>query len=180
MANDAKSRMTAVVEALRRDLATLGGRAHPSLLDPVRVDAYGSPTSLPQVASVSAPEPRLLAVQVWDRNLVGAVEKAILKANLGLTPSVDGQTVRLRLPIMSEERRREIVRTAKARAEEARVKVRGIRRDAIDRLKRLQADGRMKESTVNGETRRIQEQTDEHVAQIDALLKAREAEIMAV
>ena len=137
--SDVKRRMQGAISALKHDLGSLRtGRASPSLLDPITVDAYGSAMPMSQVATVSVPEPRLLSVQVWDRSMVAAVEKAIRDSDLGLNPQTEGQTIRLRIPEMTEQRRKEMVKVAHKYAEEARVAVRHVRRDGLDLLKKLE------------------------------------------
>ena len=139
---DLQRRMHGAVEALRHDLGGLRtGRASPSLLDPIQVDAYGALMPITQVATVSVPEPRLLSVQVWDRSMVSAVERAIRDSDLGLNPLTEGQTIRLRIPEMNEQRRKEMVKVAHKYAEEAKVAVRHVRRDGLDLLKKLEKDG---------------------------------------
>src|SRR3712207_2993569 len=141
---DVKRRMQGAVNALKHDLGSLRtGRASPNLLDPIQVDAYGATMPISQVATVSVPEPRLLSVQVWDRGTVSAVEKAIRDSDLGLNPLTEGQTIRLRIPEMSEQRRKEMVKVAHKYAEEAKIAVRHVRRDGLEVLKKLEKDGVM-------------------------------------
>jgi ribosome recycling factor len=140
--SDIKRRMQGAINALKHDLGSLRtGRATPSLVEPIQVDAYGAVMPLAQVATISVPEPRLLSVQVWDRGMVAAVEKAIRQSDLGLNPQTEGQTIRLRIPEMNEQRRKEMVKVAHKYAEEARVAVRHVRRDGLDLLKKLEKDG---------------------------------------
>ncbi len=178
---DIRKRMDGAVEVLRRELAGLrAGRASTSLLEPVVVEAYGTEMPLNQVATVSAPEPRLLTVQVWDRGLVKAVEKAIRNAGLGLNPMTDGNLVRVPLPELSEERRQELVRVAHKYAEQARVAVRNVRRDAIDTLRRMLRDGEISEDEFHRLQERVQKLTDEHVGAINRLLEQKERDILTV
>ena len=143
---DVKRRMQGALSALKHDLGSLRtGRASPNLLDPISIEAYGQTMPLTQVATVSVPEPRLLSVSVWDRGMVHAVEKAIRDSDLGLNPLTEGQTIRLRIPEMNEQRRKEMVKVAHKYAEEARIAVRHVRRDGIDLLKKLKKDGAMSE-----------------------------------
>jgi ribosome recycling factor len=179
--NDIKRRMQGAVSALKHDLSTLRtGRASPNLLDPLQVEAYGAMMPVNQVATVSVPEPRLLSVQVWDRGMVHAVEKAIRDSDLGLNPLTEGQTIRLRIPEMTEQRRKEMVKVAHKYAEEARIAVRHVRRDGIDLLKKLKKDGAMSEDDERRQEEQVQKATDQMVAEIDSVLAAKEKEIMHV
>jgi ribosome recycling factor len=178
---DVKRRMDGAIEALKREFAGLRtGRASAGLLDPVRVDAYGASVPLSQVGTVGVPEPRLLTVQVWDRSMVGAVERAIRDSDLGLNPSSDGQLVRVPIPELSEERRRELVKVAGRYAEQAKVAVRNVRRDAMDVLKRMEKDGEIGQDVHKNRADQIQKLTDAHVKDIDATTAAKEKEIMQV
>jgi ribosome recycling factor len=176
-----KRRMQGAVNALKHDLGSLRtGRASASLLDPIHVDAYGSPMPINQVATVSVPEPRLLSVQVWDRTMVHAVEKAIRDSDLGLNPLTEGQTIRLRIPEMNEQRRKEMAKVAHKYAEEARIAIRHVRRDGIDLLKKLKKDGLMSEDDERRQEEQVQKATDQSVGEADALLASKEKEIMQV
>jgi ribosome recycling factor len=178
---DVKRRMQGAISALKHDLNSLRtGRASPSLLDPLQVDAYGSAMSMNQVATVSVPEPRLLSVQVWDRGMVAAVEKAIRESDLGLNPQTEGQVIRLRIPEMNEQRRKEMVKVAHKYAEEARIAVRHVRRDGLDLLKRLEKDGAIGQDDEKRQAAEVQKATDQAVADIDAALASKEKEIMQV
>ncbi|HEX2556592.1 MAG TPA: ribosome recycling factor [Microvirga sp.] len=178
---DVKRRMQGAINALKHDLNSLRtGRASPSLLDPLQVDAYGSAMSMNQVATVSVPEPRLLSVQVWDRGMVAAVEKAIRESDLGLNPQTEGQVIRLRIPEMNEQRRKEMVKVAHKYAEEARIAVRHVRRDGLDLLKRLEKDGSISQDDEKRQADLVQKATDQSVAEIDAALASKEKEIMQV
>jgi ribosome recycling factor len=176
---DIERRMTGAVEALKSDLSGLRtGRANTSLLDPVVAEVYGSMMPLSQVATVSAPEPRMLSVQVWDKSNVSAVEKGIAKANLGLNPMTDGQTIRLPMPDLTEERRKDLAKLAGEYGEKAKVAVRNVRRDGMESLK---ADEKKKEISEDERKRledEVQKMTDKHVADIDAAVEKKEQEIL--
>jgi ribosome recycling factor len=175
-----KRRMQGAVTALRGELAGLRtGRASASLLDPIRVEAYGSSMPLNQVGSVSVPEPRMLSVQVWDRALVSAVDRAIREANLGLNPMTDGTLLRIPIPDLTADRRQELVKIAHKYAEAARVAVRHVRRDGHDILKKEKASG-MSEDQQRKLTDQVQKMTDDTIAEIDSLLATKEAEITQV
>jgi ribosome recycling factor len=176
-----KRRMHGALVVLKQELAGLRtGRASPHLLDPVQVDAYGTHMPLNQVATISVPEPRLLSVQVWDKSLVHAVEKAIINANLGLSPATEGQVLRLRIPELNQERRKELVKVAHKYAENARVAVRHVRRDGLDVLKRLEKDHKISEDDHKHQGDLVQKATDEAVSEVDQALAAKEKEIMTV
>lgn len=178
---DIRKRMDKAVEVFRHELAGLRtGRASTSLLEPIHVHAYGTEMPLNQVATVSAPEPRLLVVQVWDKGLVKAVEKAIRESDLGLNPMTEGNVIRVPLPELSEERRRELVKVAHRYAEQARVAVRNIRRDAMDTLKRLEREGEISQDEHRRLADQVQKLTDEHIAAIDRLLEQKEKDILQV
>ena len=179
--NDLKRRMQGALASLKQELSGLRtGRASTALLDHIQVEAYGSHMPLNQVATVSVPEPRLLNVQVWDRSQVHAVEKAISAANLGLTPSTEGQVLRLRIPELNEERRREIVKVAHKYAEAARVAVRHVRRDGLDLLKKLEKDHKISEDDHERQSGEVQKATDSAIAEVEKMLAAKEKEIMTV
>lgn len=179
--NDIKRRMTGAVNSLKSDLAGLRtGRASASLVEPIQVDAYGSNMPITQLATVSVPEPRLLSVQVWDRSTVSAVEKAIRESDLGLNPQTEGQVIRLRIPEMTEQRRKELVKVAHKYAEEARVAIRHVRRDGLDQLKKLEKDGAIGQDDEKRQADLVQKATDEHVAEVDSVLAGKEKEIMQV
>ena len=178
---DVKRRMQGAINAFKNDLGSLRtGRASPNLLDPIQVNAYGSAMPITQVATVNVPEPRLLSVQVWDRSMVSAVEKAIRESDLGLNPQTEGQVIRLRIPEMNEQRRKEMVKVAHKYAEEARIAVRHVRRDGLDLLKRLEKDSAISEDDGKRDAEQVQKATDQFVAEIDSLLVAKEKEIMHV
>ena len=178
---DLKRRMQGAVSVLKSELAGLRtGRASASLLDPIHVDAYGSQMPINQVATISVPEPRMLSVQVWDKSMVNAVDKAIREANLGLNPVVEGTLLRLPIPELNEERRREMVKIAHKYAEQARVAVRHVRRDGMERLKTLEKDGDIGQDDHHRLHDKVQKLTDEMIAEIDAVLESKESEIMQV
>ena len=176
---DLQRRMTGGVEALKHDLGGLRtGRASTALLDPVNVEVYGSHMPLNQVATVSAPEPRMLSVQVWDKSNVGPVEKAIRSAGLGLNPINDGQTLRLPIPDLTEERRKELAKLASQYAEKARIAVRIVRRDGMDNLKTDEKKNVFGEDERKRHETELQKMTDATVAEIDAASAAKEKEIL--
>jgi ribosome recycling factor len=176
-----KDRMQKSIASLRDELAGLRtGRASASLLEPVQVEAYGSKMPLNQVATVTVPESRMLSVQVWDRSLAGAVEKAIRNSGLGLNPSAEGVVIRVPLPDLNEERRRELTKVAHNYAEQARVAVRHIRRDGMDLLKKLEKDGHISQDDGRKFGEQVQQATDAAVADVDNVLAVKEQEIMQV
>jgi len=178
---DCKQRMGNSVDALKRELSKLrAGKATPALLEGIRVEAYGSQTPLNQVGSVGAPEPRLLVVQPWDKSLIGAIEKAIRASDLGLNPANDGVVVRVPIPALTEERRKELVKVAHGYAEDARVAVRNARRDANNALKKGHKDGDVTEDEEKRGHSRIQELTDQCIKEIDGILGAKEREILEI
>jgi len=177
--NEIKRRMHGASAALKTELSGLRtGRASAHLLDPVMVDAYGAQMPLQQCASVTIPEPRMIAVNVWDKSLVKAVEKGIVDSNLGLSPATEGQTIRLRIPELNQERRKELVKLAHKYAENARIAVRHVRRDAMDALKKLEKDHGKDE--IERFTAEIQKATDAGIVEIDQLLAGKEKEILTV
>jgi ribosome recycling factor len=176
-----ETRMRASIDALKRELSGLRtGRASANLLDPVQVMVYGSRMPLNQVATVSVPEPRMITVQVWDRSNVMAVDKAIREANLGLNPIMDGQILRLPIPSLTADRRQELVKLAHKYAEQAKVSIRNVRREAMDVLKKLEKDGKMSQDDHRGNSDKVQELTDRLIKEIDAILVTKEAEIQKV
>ncbi|HEY4263718.1 MAG TPA: ribosome recycling factor [Micropepsaceae bacterium] len=178
---DMRRRMKGAVATAKHEFAGLRtGRANPAILDPVTVEAYGSAMPLTQVGTVNVPEPRLLTVQVWDKSLAKAVDKAIRDAGLGLNPQLDGQLVRIPIPELNEERRRELAKLAHKYAEAARVAVRNVRRDGMDHLKRLEKEHAIGEDQHRQSSDELQKMTDENVHEIDAALTAKEQEIMHV
>ena len=178
---DVKRRMQATIQSYKHDLGGLRtGRASANMLDPINVDAYGAMMPLNQVATVTVPEPRLLSVQVWDRGLAMAVDKAIRESSLGLNPQTEGQVIRVRIPELNEQRRKEMVKVAHKYAEEARVAVRHVRRDGLDLLKKLEKDGKMSEDDAARQSDQVQKATDQSIVDIDQILGAKEKEIMQV
>ena len=179
--DELKSRMHKSVVALKDELAGLRtGRASPHLLEPVQVEAYGNKMPLNQLATVTVPEPRLLSVQVWDRSVATAVEKAIRNSGLGLNPVAEGQVIRVPLPELNEERRRELTKVAHNYAEQARVAVRHIRRDGMDLLKKLEKDGDIGQDDGRKLGEQVQQATDTAIAEVDGVLAVKEQEIMQV
>lgn len=178
---DVERRMHGAVETLQKELGGLRtGRAAPSLLEPIQVDAYGSPLPLPQVGTIGVPEARMLTVQVWDRSLVKAVEKAIRESDLGLNPSVDGQLVRIPIPALTQERRAELAKVAGRYAEETRIAVRNVRRHTLDEFKRAEKDGGLSKDEHRDYTHEIQLLTDKYVKKVDEVVDKKEQEIMQV
>ena len=176
-----EERMKKTVEALKREYASIrAGRATPALLDKVMVDYYGAPTPVNQVANVSVPEPRMITIQPWEKTMLGAIEKAILKSDLGLTPNSDGTTIRLSIPQLTNERRSEIAKTIHKKAEEAKVGVRNIRRDAIDAVKKLEKDKLITEDESKKAQDDMQKITDKYIKEIDSVMAVKEKEIMEV
>lgn len=178
---DIKRRMNGAIEVLHGELGGLRtGRASAALLEPITVDAYGSKMPINQVATVSVPDSRLIAVQVWDRGLVGAVDKAIRESGLGLNPATEGQVIRVPIPQLSEERRVELTKVAHKYAEQAKVAVRNVRRDGMDRLKRLEKDGDISQDEQRAWADDLQKMTDAAVSEIDKALATKEQEILQV
>lgn len=176
-----KDRMTKAIQAYTRELASIrAGRANASLLDRITVDYYGAPTPVNQLAGVSVPEARLLVIQPYDKSVLGEIEKAILKSDLGLTPTNDGNIIRLSIPQLTEERRKELVKVVKKEAEEAKVAIRNIRRDGNDDLKKLEKNGEITEDDQRGYSDDIQKLTDEYITKVDNLTKEKEKEILEV
>jgi ribosome recycling factor len=177
----ARAQMDRAIDAMRREFSAVRtGKASPVLLDTVRVDAYGSRMPLNQVATVSAPEPRMLVVQPFDKSLMSVVEKAIMAAELGLNPSNDGGVIRVPIPVLTEERRREMVRLLHKLAEEGRVAVRHARQEANKDIKRRQGEHEVSEDGARREMDEVQKLTDEYIHRVEQLLKAKEAEVMEV
>jgi ribosome recycling factor len=178
---DIEKRMDGAVEALRKEFAGLrAGRASAGLLDPVKVDAYGTLTPINQVGTIGTPEARMLSIQVWDRNLAGAVDKAIRNAGLGLNPVMEGAMIRIPIPPLNEERRAELAKTAGSYAEQARIAVRNVRRDGMDALKKAEKDGDMSEDEHKKLADRVQKATDSRIGEIDELLATKQEEITQV
>jgi ribosome recycling factor len=178
---DAERKMGRAVEAMERDFQTLRtGRASTSLVERLLVDYYGTQTPLNQLASISVPEPHQIVIQPWDRGVLGAIEKAIQKSDIGLMPNVDGTVVRLNIPPLTEERRKDIVRSVHKRMEEARVEVRNLRRDANDTLKKEERDGTLGTDESHRQLDQLQKITDRLIADVDRLGGAKELEVMEV
>lgn len=178
---DLKRRMDGAVDSLKKEFAGLRtGRASAALLDPIRVDAYGSPTPISQVGTVNVPEPRMVTIQVWDKNLAPGVEKAIRNSALGINPVVEGTLIRIPIPPLNEERRNELAKAAGSYAEQARVAVRNVRRDGMEQLKKAEKDGLVSEDEHKAESVNVQKLTDETIEAIDAALKHKQEEIMQV
>jgi ribosome recycling factor len=177
----AQEQMEKALDAIRREFNSVRtGKASPALLDTIRVDAYGSKMPLNQVASVNSPEPRLLLVTPWDKNLMGDIEKAIRSSELGLNPANDGNVIRVPVPALNEERRREMVKVLHRLAEEGRIAVRHARQEANRDIKRQQSDHELSEDDARREMDRIQKLTDEYIGKVDHLLAAKEEEVMEV
>lgn len=179
--NEAEEKMKKTLEVLRKDLQSVrAGRANPSLLDKIQVDYYGTPTALNTIANIAVPEPRLLTIQPWDKSAIKDIEKAILKSDLGLNPSNDGVVIRLTIPQLTAERRTEIVKTVRKKAEESRVAVRNIRREVIDDIKHLEKDKTASEDESKKAQEKAQKITDKFIKEIDEALEKKEKEIMEV
>jgi ribosome recycling factor len=179
--NDIRRRMQGAVQTLKHELGGLRtGRASSGMLEPVQVEAYGTHMPLNQLATITVPEPRLLSVQVWDRAMVHPVEKAIVNSNLGLSPSTEGQVIRLRVPELNQERRKEMVKVAHKYAEAARVAVRHVRRDALEQLKKMEKDGQISEDDHTRMSAEVQKATDQLVGEVDQTVAVKEKEIMTV
>ena len=178
--DDLERRMDGALGALRQEFLTLRtGRASASMLDPINVDAYGSLTPLNQVGTINVPEPRMITVNVWDKSMLNAVEKAIRESGLGINPVMDGTIIRLPIPELNEERRRELTKVAGTYAENARVAVRNVRRDGMDQIKKAKSDGMGEDDQKFWETA-VQELTDKGIAKIDESLESKQEEIMQV
>lgn len=176
-----EDRMIKAVDAARHDYTTIRtGRANPAILDQVTVDYYGTPMPVSQLATVSVPEPRQLLIAPWDKAAIPLIEKAILKSDLGLNPNTDGAGIRLIIPQLTEERRKEFIKTLHKKAEEHRVAVRNIRRDANEHLKTLEKEGQASEDEVKRAQEKIQKMTDKYIDQIEQITKAKEAELKDV
>jgi ribosome recycling factor len=179
--SNAKTKMEKAIGAYTRELASIrAGRANASLLDRISIDYYGSPTPINQVAGISVPEARLLVIQPYDKTVLGEIEKAILKSDLGLNPSNDGSIIRIAIPALTEERRKELVKIVKKEAEEAKIAVRNVRRDGNDDLKKLEKNGEITEDDLRGYADDIQKMTDGNITKIDEITKDKEKEILEV
>lgn len=178
---ETENKMEKVLEATKREFDKVRtGRARPSLVEGIRVDYYGTMTPLNQMAQISAPEPRLITIKPWDKSSIEPIQKALMKSDLGLNPNSDGEVVRLNIPQLTEERRKELTKIVKKKAEEEKVAIRNIRRDANDELKELENNGDISEDNMYRGMDNIQEITDEYIQNIDLLLEEKEEEIMEV
>ena len=178
---DAEKKMAKAIEVLEHDLATIRtGRASPALVDRLHVEYYGSEMPLNQIAGITAPEPRLLVIQPWDKSSISAIEKAIMKSELGLTPSNDGTVIRISLPQLTEERRRDLVRVVHRRVEDGRVAVRNVRREAHDDLRDLRKENMATEDDLKQGEQRLQRLTDRYIAEADQVGQRKEAEVLEV
>jgi ribosome recycling factor len=178
---DAKTHMQKAIEATRREFASLRtGRASPALLEHLRVEYYQTPTPINQLATITVPEPRLLVIQPWDKSIAKEIERAILKSELGLVPNSDGVLIRIPIPTLTEERRKDLVKIARRHGEEGRVAIRNVRREAKEMLERLEEDGDISEDDARRAQDRLQHLTDDMIAQLDRLLHGKEQEIMEV
>ncbi len=179
--SDASSRMGKTIETLKRDLATVRtGRATPALVDSIKVEYYGTPTPLKQIATISAPEARLLVIQPWDNSTIGEIKKAIQRSELGLNPSSDGNLIRLSIPPLSEERRKELVKVVHKKAEDGRVALRNIRRDALEMLRELEREKDISQDEQKRAQERLQEITDKFIAEAGKAAEAKEAELLEI
>ncbi|MBR2916030.1 MAG: ribosome recycling factor [Clostridia bacterium] len=178
---NAETKMDKAIVALNNDFAAIrAGRANPAILDKVTVEYYGTATPIAQVGTISVPEPRTIVIQPWDASILGDVEKAILKSDIGITPNNDGRCIRLNFPPLTEERRKELAKSISKRGEEAKVTIRGIRRDAIEGFKKQKKDGEITEDDLKGLENDIQKLTDKFVKEIDTIVANKEKEIMEV
>ncbi len=179
--NKAVDRMNGAIETIKKDFASIRtGRASISLLDGILVDYYGTPTSINQVASLGIPDPRQIAIQPWEQRLIPEIEKAILKSDLGLTPGNDGKTIRINIPPLTEERRKQLVKVVKKRAEEARVAIRNIRRDTNEEIKKAEKEKHLSEDDVKRLQEEIQKVTDSYISKVENILEHKEKEIMEI
>jgi ribosome recycling factor len=179
--SNTKEKMTKAIQAYTRELASIrAGRASASLLDRIHVDYYGAPTPVNQLAGISVPEARLLVIQPYDKTILGEIEKAILKSDLGINPTNDGTLIRIAIPQLTEERRKELVKVVKKESEEAKIAIRNVRRDANDDFKKLEKNGEITEDDQRGYSDDIQKLTDEHISKIDQITKDKEKEILEV
>jgi ribosome recycling factor len=178
---NAQEKMEKGIAAYTRELASIrAGRASSNILDRITVDYYGAPTPINQLAGVSAPEARMLVIQPYDKTVLGEIEKAILKSDLGLNPSNDGSIIRLNFPALTEERRRDLAKEVKKMSEDAKVAVRNVRRDANDELKKLEKNGEITEDDLRGYAEDVQKETDKYIVKVDEITKKKEQEIMEV
>lgn len=179
--HEAEEKMKKSLELLRKEYATLrAGRANPAILDKIQVEYYGTPTPLNQLANISAPEPRLLTIQPWDKSVIGQIEKAILKSDLGLNPSNDGNIIRIAIPQLTQERRVELVKVVRKKAEETKVSIRNVRRDTNDKIKSLEKSKVVSEDEAKKGQDDAQKMTDKYIKEVDRVLEVKEKEIMEV
>jgi len=178
---DGRTRMAKAIEALRHELASVRtGRASPGLVEHLRVDYYGTPTPLNQLATISTPDARLIVIQPYDRGAMGAIEKTILKSDLGLTPTNDGTVIRLSIPPLTEDRRRELAKHVRKRVEEARVAVRNVRRDCHDHIRKLEHDHTISQDDLHRSETELQKLTDEQIKEVDKVGEAKEQDLLAI
>ncbi len=178
---EASDRMDGALQALRRELNGIRtGRAHPSLIETLQVEYYGTPTPLNQLGSIHAPEARLLTVQVWDRSAVSSVEKAIRQSDLGLNPATEGQVIRLPIPALTEQRRKEMVKQVHTKAEDARVAIRNVRRQTMDQLRKAEKEEGLSKDETKRHEEELQKLTDQHVGRVDDEMKRKEADLLEV
>ena len=179
--NKLQQQMDKTIEALKHEFSTIrAGRANAQMLDKIRVDYYGTPTPINQVGSISVPEPRTLMINPWDKSAMKDIETAIRNSDLGLNPTNDGEVIRLNVPALTEERRKELCKQAKKASEDFKVRIRNERRDANDKLKKLEKEGEITEDDLKKATNDVQKLTDKYIKEVDTLLAAKEQDIMAV
>ncbi|AUS09172.1 ribosome recycling factor [Laceyella sacchari] len=179
--NQAQDKMDKAIQVLKKDLLTLrAGRANPAILDKVMVEYYGSEMPINQTANISAPDPRTLLIQPWDKSVLNEIERAILKSELGLTPTNDGSVIRITIPALTEERRTELVKVARKMGEEAKIAIRNVRRDANDELKKMEKNGDIPEDTSRRGQEEIQKLTDRFIKEVDQVVGDKEKEIMEI
>ena len=179
--NSHEDKMKKAVEVLRKEYGTLrAGRATASLLDKITVDYYGTPTPINQVANISVPEPRSIVIQPWEKNMLSPIEKAIMKSDLGLTPNSDGSVIRLNIPQLTQQRRTELVKVVHKKAEESRVAIRNLRRDANESIKKIEKDKTVSEDEAKKAQEDMQKMTDKYIKEVDTVMHAKEKEIMEV
>lgn len=177
----AEEKMSKTINALNNEYNSIrAGRASAAVLDKIRVDYYGTPTPINQLAAVSVAEARILTIQPWDKSVLGAIEKAIQTSDIGINPQNDGSVLRLTFPPLTEDRRKEIVKTVRATAEDSKVAIRSIRRDAIDKLKKMQKDSEITEDDLKQGEKKIQDTTDKYIKDIDSVAAAKEKEVMEI
>lgn len=176
-----EEKMKKALDALRRELVTLrAGRATPALLDKITVDYYGTPTPISQVANISVPEPRMITIQAWEKQMIAQIEKAILKSDLGITPNSDGVIIRLNIPQLTQQRRIELVKVVHKKAEENRIVIRNVRRDANDIIKKLDKEKSISEDEAKKAQEDMQKLTDKYIKEVDTIMSAKEKEILEV